>query len=185
MADPAVDGAVASSVKPETFLAHFRDIRDAKGDAGDRAMDVARAKKAAKRDGIDLDVLKLVEKFHDMDDDEVSIFIHKLRMYSGWLKMPLGAYQAGLEVPAPKASSQADFEKWQAGQDGHKAGLDGSPRDANPYPQGTEKFVAWDKKWPAGFKQNQRKEADKMIRGTGGARSRTAANGNGAGAAAH
>lgn len=182
--DAAVAGAVAGSVKPETFLMHFRDIRDARGDSKDRAMDVTRAKKAAKRDGVDLEVLKVVEQLHDKDDDEQEIFINKLRTYSQWLKMPLGAYGAGLEVPAPKASSQADFERWQAGQEGYKCGLDGGKRDDNPYPQGTEKFVAWEKRWPAGFKANQRKLADRMVKGTGGARSR-GATGNGAGAPAH
>ena len=182
MADPAVAGAVAASLKPETFLFHFRDIRDAKDEAATGNTSVARAKKAAKRDGVKLEVLKFVEMLNEMDEDEAELFINTAKMYASWLKMPLGAWSAGIEVTPPRASNQADFEKWQAGQEGQKAGLNGAQREHNPYPAGTEKHVAWDKKWAGGFRLNQRKLADKMVKGTGGARSRPE---NGASAAAH
>ena len=176
-------GAVAQgAIKPETFLNHWVDIRDAKSELDGTSTIVARAKKAAKRDGVDLDVLKIVEKLIKMEDDEQAVFINRLRMYSQWLKMPLGAYSMGMIVPEPKAASQADFEKWQAGQDGTRAGETGGLRADNPHAPGTAKFVAWDKGWPQGFKKHQRKLADKMVRGTGGARTRSMTNGESAGA---
>jgi hypothetical protein len=153
------------AVKPEQFLAHWRSIRDSKEDAADSAMSVARAKKAAKRDGVDLDVLKVVEQLKNMDEDKRPGFIHKIVTYSQWIEMPLGAFSVGIQAPEPKEASRTDFKRWQAGEDGHKQGLGGGPRESNPHRPGSEEHQAWDRRWNVGFKLNQKKLAGQLARG--------------------
>ena len=167
LSDPA---AGVMAVKPETFLGHWREMRDAKDEAGGAATEVARRKKAAKRAGVDLDVVKVVEKLADMEDDERQSFLAKVETYCSWLKLPLGAFSAGIKVEEPKESSREAFARWQAGQDGHKAGLEGAPKDANPHRNGSPLFAEWAKKWKIGFDANQRKIAAKMKNGTGAPR---------------
>ena len=163
-------GAAVMAVKPETFLGHWRDMRDAKDEAGSAATEVARRKKAAKRAGIDLDVVKLVEKLSDLEDDERQSFLSKVETYCGWLKLPLGAFSAGITIEEPKASSREAFSRWQAGQDGHESGLNGAPKEANPHRNGSPEAQEWAKKWKVGFDANQRKIAAKMAKGTGAPR---------------
>lgn len=160
MADPAHEMAV----RPDSFLIHWRDMRDARDEAGTAQSDVARAKKAAKRDGVDLDVVKLVEKLSTMETDERDSFLAKVETYCKWLELPLGAFSAGLQPPEPKASSRESFARWQAGQDGYKAGLDGAPKEANPNRAGSADHVEWAKKWKTGFDANQRKIAASMAK---------------------
>jgi hypothetical protein len=180
MADPQkVTTAVAiGSLKSETFLSHYADIRDLKDEHGSAGSAVARAKKAAKRDGVNLDVLKTAEKLAGMDDDERAVYIHTLWVYSGWLKMPLGAYTIGVMAPEPRKGAQQEFDRWKAGKDGAAAGREGAPRDANPYAPGTETNVAWDKKWQVGFNANQRLIAEKMARSTGTSIAKKGGNGS-------
>lgn len=182
MTDPAAD---VMAVKPETFLGHWRDIRDSKNEAGDAATSVARAKKAAKRDGVDLDVVKVLEKLAQMEDDERAAFLTKLETYSKWISLPLGAFSAGITVQEPKNTAMAEFHAWQAGQEGYSAGVGGHPRANNPYKQGSREFVAWDKRWKPGFDVNQKKEAARMMKAARGRPPADAATGNGASAAAH
>jgi hypothetical protein len=62
--------APSHNVPPDVFLRHYREIRDLKRAHADTGMAVARAKKSAKSAGIDLDALKLLEKFavgHERD----------------------------------------------------------------------------------------------------------------------
>jgi hypothetical protein len=153
------------AVRPEQFLSHWRQIRDSKEDAADGAMSVARAKKAAKRDGVDLDVLSLVEKLKNMDEDQRPGFLKMAVMYCQWLELPLGAFSLGIQAPAPKETSRTDFKRWQAGEDGHKHAMGGGGREANPHRPGSEEHQAWDRKWNVGFKLHQKKLAGQMARG--------------------
>jgi len=159
--DPA---AAVMAVKSETFLSHWQDIRDAKHDLGSVATEVARTKKAAKRDGVDLDVVKLVEKLSDMETDERHVFLAKVETYCKWLELPLGAFSAGIAVQEPKEATRQDFRKWQAGEDGYMAGLNGAPKEANPHRPKTPEATQWDKRWDSGFRLNQKKEAGKMAK---------------------
>jgi len=171
MADPDTELAV----RPETFLSHWRQIRDSKDDAADSAAAVARAKKAAKKSGVDLDVVKWLEHLATMESDERSTFLVKLETYSKWIDLPLGAFSAGIEIQQPKAAAREDFTRWQAGQDGHKAGVEGVPREGNPHRGGSAEHVEWDKRWSVGFKIAQKKLATAMAKkaGQGAAASRT------------
>jgi ribosome modulation factor len=171
MVDEAVvAAAVSQTMKGETFLRHWIDMREAKDEVSSGAMEVARAKKAAKRDGADLAVVAVLERLAKLDEGDRIIFMSKLDTYARWISLPLGAFSMGLPAPEVRTSARDDFDVWQAGQEGHRAGLNGTQREANPYQSGTAKYQSWDKRWNAGFKTQQRKVASDMVRGTGGAR---------------
>lgn len=166
--DTGVLAAAMGNLKPETFMGHWKDIQNAKEVARDAAMAVARAKKAAKRDGIDLDVLSLVEKLTDIQDqDELNAHLRKLVVYSTWRQLPLAAFVEGitLPVPAPRESASADFLEWLAEKNGLAAGKAGSPQASNPETPGSAQFVGWDKGWRKGFKGAQGKIAAGMVKG--------------------
>lgn len=176
----AVDLAtVIGNVRPDTFLSHWRAIRDAKDDSSDASTTVSRAKKAAKRDGVDMDVVAMMEKLMQREPDERMLLLRKLTVYCQWIGSPLGAFAEGLEAPEPKAKNRDDFNEWQAGQDGYTAGKAGHLRESNPHVGGSREHAAWDRKWKGGFALNQKKLAGQLKKNADLAR------GNRAGDTAH
>jgi uncharacterized protein (UPF0335 family) len=156
--------AVLGNVKPETFMEHWRKIRELKDEQAELSAAIARAKKAAKGDGIDLEAVALLERLAKIDNDELQLRMRKLFVYSDWIQMPLAAFAEGLQPPAPKEEANAEFELWQVKQNGLDAGRTGSKREENPYDAGTEKHVAWDKAWARGFKSVQGQRARELAR---------------------
>ena len=153
--------AQSPNVSPETFLAHFRAIRDATRTKDDAVMGVARCKKAAKRDGLDLDALKLLENLAKLDDDELAVQLRHLHQYAKWASLPLGTQLDAFGehvIPTVKAKAVGEHDLWTATDVGYKAGRSGLPRDTNPYQPGTELHVNFDKAWTDG----QRVIADEM-----------------------
>jgi hypothetical protein len=143
------------NVPPAVFLKHYRDIRRLKDDRDDAAMALARAKKAAKNEGIDLDALKMLEKLSALDLDEAELQLKNLRMYAAWIELPLGSQldMFGKAEPATvDAKTAAEQREWQAGEEGAHAGKAGHERDVNPWSAGTAEYVAWDRAWAAGNK---------------------------------
>lgn len=158
--DPA---AAVTAVTPDKFLNHWRNIREAKDDMGSASTEVARSKKAAKRDGVDMGALKWAEELSGMDEDQRERRINLTSRYLDWVGLPLGAWALnGKVVDQPNESKREEFAIWQAGKDGYAAGLSGSKREANPHHGGSKIYQEWDKKWNAGFKANQQKEATAM-----------------------
>lgn len=142
-----------SNVPPETFLAHYRAIRAATRDKDEAGSVLANTKKAAKRDGIDLATLKLLEQLAKLDDDERETQLRRLEQYATWANLPLGTQLDAFgqhQIPKVKAKAAREHELWEAGEAGLKAGKTGALRDANPHPPGSEMHVAWDKSWLAG-----------------------------------
>jgi hypothetical protein len=172
--DAAGLAVVIGNVRPETFLSHWREIRDARDTSHDASTTVSRAKKAAKRDGVDLDVLAVMEKLWAMDSDERDLFLRKMIVYFQWLESPLGAFAEGIEAPQAKPAARDQYIAWQTEQDGLAAGKTAGKRDDNPHPPGSPLHVGWDKGWNRGFKSAQRKLAGEMVKTTKG---RNAANG--------
>lgn len=156
------------NVPPEVFLRHYREIRDLKGAHAETGMAVARAKKAAKGAGIDLDALKMLEKLADLDTDEAELQIAHLQAYAKWIELPIGTQIAMFgqpETPAVNPEAADEHREWQAADDGATAGQAGHLRDTNPYPTGSAVHVAWDKSWVKGNKvwlAGQKKIAGEM-----------------------
>jgi hypothetical protein len=171
---------VIGNVRPDTFLAHWRAVRDAKEESHDASTTVSRAKKAAKRDGVDMDVFAFMETLMKLEPDERLLFLRKLTVYCQWIDSPLGAFAEGVTAPEPKDKTRDEFTVWQAGQDGLTAGRAGHQRTANPHNVGTAQHVAWDRKWASGFKTNQKKLAGTLARNAAAMKG-----GNGTGAPAH
>jgi hypothetical protein len=149
-------------------LRHYREIRDAKEAHADTGTALARAKKAAKGDGIDLDALKLLEKFADLDTDEAELQLRHVKQYAEWLKLPIGAQLDAFGPAAiPKVSPEEDQKQrdWTARQAGEAAGKAGNERQVNPNSPGTSEHVSWDKAWLKGNKvwlKGQEKIASEM-----------------------
>jgi hypothetical protein len=146
--------ARAHNVPPDVFLRHYREIRDCKSAHHDTGMAVARAKKSAKADGIDLDALKLLERFADLDTDEAEIQLRHLRQYAAWIELPIGtqldAFGPPKQPPSPEARQQ--LLDHGAGESGYTAGQAGHERGNNPHEAGSSQHVAWDKQWLRGNK---------------------------------
>jgi hypothetical protein len=155
MATGSLAEARSHNVPPDTFLRHYREIRDAKDAHADTGMALARAKKAAKGDGIDLDALKLLEKFADLDTDEAEMRLRHLRLYAEWIELPIGAQNDMFGQPPPPKPDEEETQKqrdFNAKAAGKTAGQAGHERQTNPHSPGTSEHVAWDKAWLAGHK---------------------------------
>lgn len=157
MAQAAASLAEASShnVPPAVFLKHYRTIRDLKQEHAEAGTAVARAKKAAKNDGVDLDALKIIEKLADLDADEAEMQLKHVRIYAQWLESPLVTQLAMFAEPPrePVDDKTAEEQReWVAGGRGFDAGEAGHERGTNPFEAGSFERVAWDKSWTRGFK---------------------------------
>ena len=158
--DPAT---AVTAVTPDKFLNHWRNIREAKEDMGSASTEVARAKKAAKRDGVDMGAFKWAEELAGMDEDQRETRMRLTHTLCDWVGLPLGRYAANHKVvDQPNESKREEFALWQAGKEGYAAGLSGSKKEANPHHGGSKIYQEWDRKWNAGFKANQQKEATAM-----------------------
>jgi hypothetical protein len=147
--------ATSHNVPPDVFVRHWREIRTAKDAHAETGMALARAKKAAKGSGIDLDAFKMLEKLSDLDADEMEMQFRHLRIYAKWIELPAGM-QAALfgeddePIPEPDATviqHQRDFNATEAGL---AAGKSGELRGANTHTPGSSEHVAWDKAWLKG-----------------------------------
>lgn len=173
--------AASHNVPPEVFLRHYRDIRDCKQAHGETGTALARAKKAAKKDGIDLDALKMLEKLADLDTDEAALQLGHLKIYAGWLELPIGSQLDAFGAPAPlalDAKVQQEQREWVAGGQGFEAGKAGNERDLNPHQAGSSEYVAWDKSWANGnklFMKGQKKLAGELGARANGAKPPAAA----------
>jgi hypothetical protein len=147
--------AKSHNVAPEAFLKHYRTIRGAKDDHAATGTALARAKKAAKADGIHLDALKWLEKLADLETDEATVQMRRLSLYARWIELPVGTQLAMFEDTEQSMPSQEaldDQREWDAGDAGNAAGMAGHMRVDNPHPPGTLPYAAWDKAWIKGNK---------------------------------
>lgn len=146
--------AQSPNLPPATFLSHFRAIRDLKRLHDEAGMALARAKKSAKADGVDLGALKIVEQMRKLDDDEAEIRIRHAFEYSGWLGKPLGTQSVLFPeiAAAPESKALADQQEWEAGDAGYLAGKGGKLRSDNPFPEGSPVYVRWDREFVRGLK---------------------------------
>lgn len=153
---------VSTNVPPEIFLKHYRAIRDAKRAHDETSMALARSKKQAKSDGVDLDAFKWLERLSKLDTDEAEAQLRHLQQYCAWLKMPIGTQLSmfAQEVAdEPNDTAQAEQRAWAAEEAGYDAGKAGRHRvDDNPYPPGSEHAVRFDR----GFMRGQKAIADKL-----------------------
>lgn len=142
------------NVPPDVFRKHYRDIRDATRACDEARMAVARLKKAAKADGIDLGALAIVEKMRKLDDDEAGMRIEKAFRYADWLGQPLGTQSAlfPAQVERPTEKSDVEQTEWAAGEAGYLGGKGGKLRGENKFPEGSPLYTAWDKGWLRGIK---------------------------------
>jgi ribosome modulation factor len=148
------------NLRPDVFLEHYRKIRDMAREQRDLSMSIARAKKQAKTDGVDLDTLRLIERFAKLEDDQAESQLRKFFQYAVWLDMPIGSQKTLFETtytPVPEEASQQQ-QLWQAQEDGYYAGLEGKARDANPYVAGSEPYSTYDRSWLSGAQKRAKEQ---------------------------
>jgi hypothetical protein len=147
--------ARSHNVPPDVFRRHYRDIRDAKDAHAETGMALARLKKAAKSDGIDLDAFKMLEKLGDLDTDEALMQLRHLRLYALWTEKPFVTQLDMFGQPEPKPDDGPDDEhkEWEMADAGSAAGKAGHTRDTNPNQAGSALHVAWDRAWKLGNKE--------------------------------
>lgn len=158
---PSLAEARSHNVPPEVFLRLWREIRDAKQAHADTGMALARAKKSAKNAGVDMDAFKDVEKWADLDEDEIRMRESHKRVYAGWLKLPIGTQTEMFKAAGagqPTDDAREEHEEWQAEQAGLAAGKSGKRRQENPHQPGLRTHVAWDKNWAKGNKDWTREQ---------------------------
>jgi hypothetical protein len=146
--------ASSHNVPPDVFLRHYRTIRDLKDAHSETGMAIARAKKAAKNDGIDLDAMKLLEKFATLDADEAELKMKHLVIYAKWANVAIGTQATMFEddIPEVDVNAASEQREWVAGGRGFDAGEAGHERGTNPFEAGSAEHVAWDKSWTRGNK---------------------------------
>lgn len=160
--------ASSHNVPPAVFLEHYKTIKEARKAHAETGTAVARAKKAAKNAGVDLDALKVIEKWTDIDIDEAELQLKHVRIYAQWLESPLVTQLqmfSEINAPAVDEKTQEEQREWVAGSRGYEAGEAGHSRENNPFDAGTPEFVAWDKSWTRGRKvwlNGQKKIAAEM-----------------------
>jgi hypothetical protein len=162
-ADPSTTtaGSRSNQPPPSVFLDHYRKISDLTHEHKAAGAALARAKKAAKGDGVDLDSLALLQRLATLDDDDAASRLRKTLQYAIWLEMPIGkqatlfpsAKAAAAATEMPDDNATAEHRAWAAEEAGHEAGRKGLRRvEDNPYAPGTELHVRFDKGWIRGQK---------------------------------
>jgi hypothetical protein len=191
MSESTLAEARSHNVRPETLQKHYRTIRDAMSAHKDTGMAVARAKKSAKADGVDLDAFKLLQQLADLDTDEADMRLRNLVRYAKYIELPLGTQVDMFRDPATAAASddaKAEQREWEAGDAGKKAGAAGHQREDNPHQAGSREHVAWDRSWSKAHKAwtaEQTKLAKDLGRNAGKANDEGKVNGAGNSRGAH
>jgi hypothetical protein len=156
----AAESANLTPLSSKSFSQHYRTIRDAAREHEETAMALARAKKAAKKDGVDLAALKMIERFAKLETDEAETLMRHTMQYAAWLEMPIGTQPSMFpDADAPDDEVTSENRAYAAEEAGFEAGKAGKHRvDDNPYAAGTELYARFDK----GYLRGQKTIADRL-----------------------
>lgn len=139
---------------PNTYLKHHRAALESGRALGEAQSAHQNTLKAAKKDGVDIDVLKALIRLQKQDPTEVSLHFQTLARYAAWTGKPLG-FQADLLAGAgdhqgPDDDAVAEFTLAEVLQQGYTDATQGAPIDNNPHPVGTDMAAEWAKGWHRG-----------------------------------
>lgn len=154
--------AKSHNVPPAIIQSYWRQIREAKRAQDDANAGLARVKKAAKGAGIEMSAIKTLEGLSKMDDDVLEVHLNKTFEYASALGMPFAkqlSMFATSEAPAVSDREMEEHKTWEAGDQGLKAGRDGEPASANPWPLGSAGYVAWSKQHAIGLGERMTAES--------------------------
>ncbi|WP_043836322.1 ribosome modulation factor [Muricoccus aerilatus] len=146
-----VEAASPSNLKPETYLEHYRAIRDAKKKQEQATAEMRLARKRAKASGVNLGDMDAAIRLRDLDADERDTHLKNLARYTTWMGAPLGA-QATLfgDIEKPTEKAAAEHAAYEARERGYTDGTQGAREDGNPYPVGTPHAAEWHRGWTDG-----------------------------------
>lgn len=145
------EAAAKGNLTPETYLEHYRAIRDAKKKQEQATAEMRLARKRAKAGGVNLSDMDAAIRLRDLDADERDTHLRNLGRYAAWMGAPLGA-QATLfgEVEMPTEKAAAEHAAYEARERGYTDGTHGAPADNNPYPAGSPHAAEWARGWADG-----------------------------------
>jgi hypothetical protein len=135
---------VGGNVTDKTLQEHAQAILAAKRDRDEAQLLHQLAWKAAKKVGIDIDVLKIVMKKMEQTSEEIAADMATERRYFAWLGRPIGE-QSDLFADATAAEPEPvnAFSKGAAEQAGYNAGLNREPVTNCEYEHGSELAAEW------------------------------------------
>jgi len=139
-----VETTPKSNLPPESYLEHYRAIRDAKKLQEQATAQMRLARKRAKAGGVNLGDMDAAIRLRDLDADERDTHLRNLARYAAWMGAPLGE-QGSLfgEVEKPTEKAAAEHAAYEARQRGYTDGTQGTPADGNPFPAGTPHAAEW------------------------------------------
>lgn len=143
--------AQSHQISAEAFLACDTEILSAKREKDGVSFNLAGAKKAAKKIGMNLTSYSLLEKIRRLDDDEQIVVLRAFWQMTQWLEMPVGTQFSLIDAPKmPKPTpavkaAKSEHDHKAAWEVGLKAGRSGDPADVNPHKAGSEKHAGWAK----------------------------------------
>ena len=127
----------------------WRELRD----KASQAQGVLRNRyKVAKGDGVDVDSLKLAFRIAERSSGEVVSEQRNVGRYLRIMGSPLGTQWSLFD-------SEEAAETIDPAAQGEQAGLNGEPRDVNPYTPGSTPWFMWNNSWQTG--------QDKLAEGLG------------------
>lgn len=141
------------SIEPGTWLRHYRTLTDLERshaavmrEAGSVKLKLNGARERAKRDGVDMAALKLMNGLSRLSETEATARLEHLQSYLAWSGLPIGT-QAALPFIEPDADAVRVHDIWLAECEGRDAVEAGGALEANPYQAGSEHAASWDKGW--------------------------------------
>lgn len=150
---PRLNEAPTTPLSADTYLTHYRLIRRQSSEGESVRGTLGALKKAAKKDGVNLDALALVEKLAKMEEEAATMFLRDVFRYAGWSDIHIGRQKelfALFDSGGPSEKAKAELSEHVAFETGVAAGEAGRKQDDCQFEPGTAVHVAWVRGWNEG-----------------------------------
>lgn len=141
------------SIEPGRWLKHFRALADLDRERAaavlvlsDVRSRIATAKTFAKRDGCDLNAMRILDGLTRLSEAEASERMQNLQHYLAWAALPIGG-QSTMLFTHPTARDVREHDEWLAEQDGRAAAAMGLNREQCPYESDSKHGQRWYAGW--------------------------------------
>ena len=139
MAESIKQTEAKSNVTPEYFLEIYRELKTAQRELETSAATRSAVLKRAKKGGIQLDALRMMDRLSNMDDDEAEALLAAVVRYASWAGKPFGRQLSLFDVSdhqVPTERAMQDHMEFLADDAGFSAGKSCDSADTNPHPPG-------------------------------------------------
>lgn len=132
-----------SNVSTGLVMLHLRKIQDAEKKGGEATAALRNARKAAKADGIDLEMLEVMRKFDKMTESDLAEYLNAMITYAQHFSIPHLSQMDLFDSPEIDESVAMDL----AYSRGLRAGKLGRDQTSNPAEPGTPAGQKWLEGW--------------------------------------